>query len=159
MPNDLNADFQDFINSLTSHGVDFLLVGAHALAFHGVARYTEDLDVWVRRSRENAARIQVALRDFGVALSDEEAAQLLEERKMLRLGHPPHRIEILNFLDGCDYEAAESRATEERIGNVPVKVLGIVDYVATKRASGRPKDRSDLVLLREALGYLPDEQR
>jgi predicted nucleotidyltransferase len=157
MPNDLNADFQDFIDSLTSRGVEFLLVGAHALAFHGVARYTEDLDVWVRRTRENASRVQAALRDFGIALSGEEAVQLLEERKMLRLGHPPHRIEILNFLDGCHYETAAERAVEERIGNTQVKVLGIIDYVATKRASGRPKDLSDLVLLKEALGYLPGE--
>lgn len=158
MPNDLNPDFQDLIDCLTSHGVDFLLVGAHALAFHGVARFTEDLDVWMRRTRENAARVESAMAAFGIDLSAEAVKALTEERKMLRFGHPPRRIEILNFLDGCEYDTAVARSVREEIGGTRVAILGLEDYVSTKRASGRPKDGSDLTLLRSAIGPLPGDE-
>ena len=157
MLTDLNQDFQDLIKSLTVHHVEFLIVGAHALAFHGVARYTQDLDVWMRRSAENAKNLAAALSDFGLPLSDSDVQEMLNERKFLRFGHEPTRIEILNFLDGCDFETASTRACHESLGGVPVSILGLEDYVATKRPSGRPKDESDLTLLRSMIGRLPGD--
>lgn len=158
MEADLSPDFQDLINCLTSHDVEFLIVGAHALAFHGVARYTEDLDVWVDRTESNASKVQAALAEFGIPISDAVARALLEERRMLRFGVAPTKIEILNFLDGCEFPTAFDRARSERIGGTPVRILGLEDYVATKRASGRPKDASDLTLLRSAIGPLPGDE-
>ena len=158
MLKDINQDFQDLIRSLTDQNVEFLVVGAHALAFHGVARFTEDLDLWMRKSVENAARLRAALAEFGVTLSEEETAQLTEERKLLRFGRTPRRVEILNFLDGCDYETASRRSDQTRLADRVVLVLCLEDYVATKRASGRPKDASDLVLLRSAIGQLPGDE-
>lgn len=157
MASDLSPDFQDLINCLTSQDVEFLIVGAHALAFHGVARYTEDLDVWVHRTEANAKKVQAALKDYGIPISDEAAQALLQERRMLRFGIAPTKIEILNFLDGCDFELAASRALTESFGGTPAHVLGLEDYVATKLASGRPKDFSDLTLLRSAIGPLPGD--
>ena len=158
MPRDLNPDFQDLIRSLTDHHVDFMVVGAHALAFHGIARYTADLDLWIRRTTENAARLRSALTDFGIPITQFEADELTEERKFLRFGHEPFRVEILNFLDGCDYEGAISRAARDHLGGVDVAILGLEDYVATKKASGRPKDAWDLAALRSMLGRLPGDQ-
>lgn len=158
MAADLSPDFQDLINCLTSQNVEFLIVGAHALAFHGVARYTEYLDVWVGRSTRNAVKVQAALKEFGIPISDEAALALLEDRRMIRCGVAPTKIEILNFLDGCEFSVAFERARHERIGGTPVRILGLDDYVATKRASGRPKDASDLTLLRSAIGPLPGDE-
>ena len=154
---DLNQDFQDLIKSLTHRKVEFLIVGAHALAFHGVARYTQDLDLWMRRSEENARKLGQALADFGLHLSDSDIASMSEERKYLRFGHEPTRVDILNFLAGCDYDAASTRALQETLGGVSVAILGLEDFVATKVASGRPKDASDLALLRSAIGQLPGD--
>jgi hypothetical protein len=158
MLSDLNQDFQDLIKSLTDQNVEFLVVGAHALAFHGVARFTEDLDLWMRRSKSNTLRLQRALADFGIRISDTDTAQLLEERKFLRFGHPPTKIEILNFLDGCEFDTAAARAPKETLGQVEVAILSLEDYVATKQASGRPKDASDLALLRSMIGDLPGDE-
>lgn len=157
MPHDLNPDFQDFIDLLTSQGVDFLVVGAHALAFHGIARYTEDLDVWVRRTENNVLRLRSALNEFGIVITEEAAKGLLGERRMLFFGVEPRRIDVLNFLDGCDYDQASERAVDQELGGTPVRILSLEDYVATKRASGRVKDQSDLALLREAIGPLPGD--
>jgi len=157
MLTDLNQDFQDLIKSLTVHHVEFLIVGAHALAFHGVARYTQDLDVWMRRSAENAKNLAAALSDFGLPLSDSDVQEMLNDWKFLRFGHEPTRIEILNFLDGCDFETASTRACHESLGGVPVSILGLEDYVATKLSSGKPKDASDLTLLRSMIGRLPGD--
>jgi hypothetical protein len=157
MLKDLNADFQDLINCLTVQGVEFLIVGAHALAFHGIARYTGDLDLWIRRSNENASKLRADLDSFGVRITAEDAHRMTEPRKFLRFGVEPRRIEILNFLDGCEYEVASLRADHEKLGDSRVAILGLADYVATKRASGRPKDASDLDLLRSMIGKLPGD--
>ena len=94
---DLNQDFQDLINCLSSHNVEFLIVGAHALAFHGISRYTADLDLWVRRTSDNAEHLRGALAEFGIKLSVQEISDFLAERRFLRFGIEPFRVEILNF--------------------------------------------------------------
>jgi len=157
MTKDLSQDFQDLLRSLTGHDVEFLVVGAYALAFHGVARYTEDLDIWIARTEENAGKLREALFDFGIQLSDDHVRQLLLERKFLRLGHAPNKIEILNFLDGCEFSTAVARRSMGELAGIAVPILGLEDYVLTKKASGRPKDGSDLALLKEAIGILPGE--
>jgi hypothetical protein len=157
MAHDLNPDFEDLIRSLTVQNVEFIVVGAYALAFHGIARYTADLDLWMRRTVGNAKKLQLAMADFGLPISEEDAHHLVLERKFLRFGHAPSRVEILNFLDGCEFDVAFNRARHELLAGVDVAVLGLEDYVATKRASGRPKDLSDLDLLRSSIGPLPGD--
>lgn len=154
---ELHPDFQDLLNCLTRHDVEYIVVGAHALAVLGVARYTQDFDVWTRRTEENNARLQTALREFGLELSDENMRDFLRERKFLRFGHVPVRIEILNFLDGCDFDAAFPRSPEQVVAGTRARFLGLEDYVATKQASGRPKDAADLELLRSMIGPLPGD--
>jgi len=153
----LSDDLLDLIDLFTSHGVEFLIVGAHAFAVHAYPRQTQDLDLWVKRSLENAHRIRLALDEFGFAIGDEGERQLTLDRNMLQLGHPPNRVDILTFLDGCEYDSSESRKAETSLAGRRVFVLGLEDYVSTKRASGRPKDVDDLNRLREQIGSLPDE--
>lgn len=118
---------------------------------------TEDLNLWVRRTGENRDRIRAALADFGLPLSASQAEAILRERSVIWFGVKPRRIELLNFLDGCDWPSAFERAEETTIEGVTVRVLALPDYVATKMASGRPKNAQDLIMLREVIGSLPGD--
>ena len=111
------------------------------------------MDIFIRRSEENVQNLSRALEEFGFSLDSEARQQLIHlQRGMIVLGRKPVQIDILNFLDGVDFEIASVRAVEGTLGSVQTRFLGLPDYIATKKASGRPKDLADLVILREYLG-------
>jgi hypothetical protein len=145
----LSDDLLELIDLFQSNGVDFLIVGAHALALYAFPRRTEDLDLWVRRSAENAARVRAALDEFGFRIGDEGERQLTLEQNMLQLGHPPNRVDILTFLDGCDFDVAWERKQGATLQERELPFISLEDYVATKKACGRAKDLDDLNRLRE----------
>lgn len=149
---DLHPDHRELIELFVSIGVDFILVGSYALAVHGYVRYTEDLDLWVKRTVENAAKIRAALKDFGIPLTDAAEAKLTQDRQLLQIGIKPQMIDILTFLDGCEFDAAFQGAQEVPIAGRMLKVLSLDDFIATKKASARPKDLDDLRRLGENLG-------
>lgn len=149
---DLHPDHRELIELFISHHVDFIVVGSYALAFHGYVRFTQDIDFWIRRSRENAKNIRRAFDDFGIPISDEAENLLIQDRQLLQIGIKPQMVDLLTFLDGCDYEAAAVNATSESMSGLPVKILSMEDYIATKKASARPKDFDDLRRLGETLG-------
>ncbi|WP_025226759.1 hypothetical protein [Fimbriimonas ginsengisoli] len=148
----LSDDLKELIGLFTSTGVEFLIVGAHALAFHALPRQTIDLDLWVRRSEENAARIRQVLDSFGFKIGDQGQHLLKQDKQLLQLGVPPNRVDILTFLDGCDFDRAWAAKEAGILQGEKVFFLSLPDYVATKKASGRPKDTDDLNRLRESLG-------
>ena len=154
----ISDDLRDLIDSFRSHGVEFLVVGARALAFYGYPRNTYDLDLWVRRSSDSAKRLRAAFADFGVQIGDEGERQFTLERNMLVLGVPPNQVDVLTFLDGCDFDEAWNRRVEDRLRDVRVAFLSLEDYVKTKKASGRDKDLRDLGELRRILGFLPGDE-
>ena len=149
----MQSDWKELIASLKSHGVEFLVVGAHALAFYARPRFTEDLDLFIRRSDENADRLTDALHDFGIPVNRSAVQRLIEsEREMIVLGNAPVAVDLLNFLDGVDFDQAWSRRVEGNVLGVEVFLLSLQDYVATKKASARPKDIADLAILSEVTG-------
>ncbi len=154
---ELAKDYQELLELFTSHGVDFMVCGSYALAVHAKPRYTEDLDLWVAKTRENAERLCAAVNEFGIGVSLENCMEILEERKMIVFGIPPLRVEILNFQDGCDYVVAKSRVVLGNFSGLEVPVISLADFVATKREVDRVKDRLDLELLREQIGELPEK--
>ena len=141
----LHGDFRGFLSSLISHQVRFLIVGAHALAVHGRPRFTGDLDVWTAREQSNADKLVRALADFGFEGLD--AAPFTEENRILSLGREPVRIDIFTHIPGLSFEDAWPRRVEADLGNLRVPVLGRADFVASKKAAGRPQDLLDLELL------------
>lgn len=149
---DLHPDHRELIELFVSIGVEFILVGSYALAVHGYVRYTEDLDLWVKRTAENAARIRAALKEFGITLNDSAEVKLTQDRQLLQIGIKPQMIDILTFLDGCEFETAFEKAQDIPIAGQTLKVLSLTDFIATKKASGRPKDLDDLRRLGENLG-------
>jgi hypothetical protein len=136
---------------LNSHGLEYIVVGAHALAYHGVPRFTEDIDFFIAKNRANVERLARALHEFGIEMSKEAQNEMeSKERGMIFIGHKPNRADFLNFLSGVDYDEASRAKVAGTLAGEPVFYLSIKDYVATKKASGRPKDLSDLTLLQSA---------
>ncbi|MEW6431958.1 MAG: nucleotidyltransferase [Myxococcota bacterium] len=146
---ELPRDWQEFLSSLNARKVKYLVVGAHALAAHGVPRYTADLDVWVANDPANARRVLAALDDFGFSGLTGLGVEDFENPEMVvMLGRPPLRIDLLTSISGCAFEAAWKRRLRATLGGERVGVLSREDLVANKRAAGRPKDLLDLELLR-----------
>lgn len=157
-PEALSKDLIELISLLKSHNVEFIVAGAHVLAHHARPRFTEDLDFFIRRSNTNIFLLSEALQEFGFELSAEAKERLQNsERGFIALGRKPNRVDLLNFLDGVDFEEAWQRRSPGILAGIDVPFLSLTDYVATKRASGRPKDRLDLEFLKEYVGDLPGD--
>jgi hypothetical protein len=127
----------------------FLVVGAHAMAAHGVPRATGDLDIWVRPDPENANKVWRALIDFGTPM---EALQfsltdLTIPGTVFQIGLPPRRVDILTDIDGITFDQAWPSRTVERVGDLEVPFLGRQALLQNKKASGRPKDLADVEML------------
>ena len=145
----MNRDFVEMLSALSAAGAEYLVVGAHALAAHGTPRATGDLDIWINTTPPNIARVLQALGTFGAPLFDLTPADLGNPDTVFQIGLPPARIDILTAISGVTFSAAWPRRLVVHIGPLAVPVIGRDDFVANKKASGRPKDLSDLDLLQE----------
>jgi hypothetical protein len=148
----LNPDFRDMLSALSAEGVDYLLVGAYAMAAHGRPRATGDIDILVRPSPEDAKRVLRALKRFGAPLMDLTEADLATPGNVFQIGLPPRRIDIMNEIDGVGFdEAWQARVTRE-VDGVTVPVISREHLLRNKRIAGRPKDRADAAWLEEQEG-------
>jgi len=143
----MNRNFVEMLSALSAERAEYLLVGAHAMAAHGVPRATGDIDLWVRPSAENAQRVWRALVAFRAPLAGTRAEDFAVPDLVYQMGVPPYRIDILTSIDGVEFEGAWSRRFEHRIDGLLVPVIGREDLIANKRASARPKDLVDVRLL------------
>lgn len=146
---ELGPDFRDIVAAFLDEGVQFLIVGAHALAIHGVPRATGDLDLWVAANPENAARVWRALLRFGAPVDDLKFRQRDFEvaREIFQLGQPPNRIDIMTILSGVSFaEAWEARVVGKFEGR-EVGFLSREHLIQNKSSTGRGKDRVDLDML------------
>lgn len=143
----MNRDFVEMLSALCAAGVEFLVVGAHALAAHGVPRATGDLDIWVRRSPENATRVLEALRAFGAPLHDLTADDLTRPDVVFQIGVVPSRVDIMTGISGVDFEGAWTRRMPFRVETLSISCIGRADLIANKRAAGRPQDLADVARL------------
>ena len=141
---ELAPDFDEFIASLTAHGVEFVVVGAYALAFHGAPRFTGDLDVLVRPTVENAARLLVALEAFGFSVKELTPEAVADRRRMLQMGVPPVQIHVMSAISGVAWEEAWADRVEGPLGQHTVPFLGRETFLRNKRAAARPKDLADI---------------
>ena len=140
----LPTDFSALLRSLNAHSVRYLVVGGYAVAYHGYPRTTGDLDVWIERSAANAERTVAALRTFGFDVPALQPALLMEPDRIVRMGHPPLRVEILTSISGVAFEDCYAERVEDRLGDTPTHLIGLPCLKTNKRASGRYKDLSDL---------------
>ena len=146
----MNEDFRDMLAALLAAGARFLVVGAHALAVHGVPRATGDLDVWIDADPDNAERVHGALLDFGapVASMGVTPDELARPDQVVQIGLPPRRIDILTGITGVGFDEAWPERVTHDVDGLAVPFIGRRALVKNKRATGRAKDIADL----EALG-------
>lgn len=140
----LVRDFKEFLKSLNSNGVEYLLIGAYAVGIHGYVRATGDLDIWVGINLENAAKIDRALREFGFVTAALNRDLFLVPNNVVRMGMPPVRIEILTSISGVDFESCYAEKEMIRIEEMLVPVISLARLRQNKAASGRAKDLADL---------------
>lgn len=139
-----HPDFKELLALFNARGVEYLVVGAYALAFHGAPRYTGDIDLLVKTSPENAGNVLHALNDFGFRSPGLTVDDFLKPEQIVQLGVPPVRIDILTSLTGITWEEAIAGKESGHYGDVPVSFIGKTAYVKNKRATGRAKDLADI---------------
>ena len=138
-----NPDFKDMLSALSAAGIDFLLVGAYALAANGYPRATGDLDLWVRANSETAAKVFRVLAEFGAPMHDLTVDDLSAPGIVFQIGVEPSRIDILTSVSGVEFDVAWRNRLVVKIDEMDIPVIGRIDLVINKRASGRPKDIVD----------------
>ena len=143
----LPKDWRAFIESLNSNRVEYLIVGAVALAHYGFPRYTGDLDVLIRNTPDNAARLESAVSDFGFSSLGLTAADFVNAYQVVQLGTAPNRIDLLTSITGVSFDDAWQGRLEGDLGGVPVAFIGRRELIQNKRSTGRAQDRADLELL------------
>ena len=140
----LHPDSREFIELLTSHGVERVLVGGHAVAYHGYPRFTGDIDFFFRPTVENARRLRSALDEFGFTQLELTPEQLIEPGRVVQLGRPPNRIDLLSTISGVDFDTVWNGRIEGQVDGLTVDIIGLGELLQNKRASGRLKDLADL---------------
>jgi predicted nucleotidyltransferase len=140
----LPHDFREFLRLLNATGVEYLLIGGYAVAYYGYPRTTHDLDIWIAIHPENARRMVTALRQFGFENAELTPELFLKEGRIVRMGVPPMRIEVLTTISGVGFDECYAKRVSDTIDGQEVSVISLEHLKANKRASGRHKDLDDL---------------
>ncbi|MBV9008094.1 MAG: nucleotidyltransferase [Verrucomicrobia bacterium] len=139
----LSNDLREFIELLNSRGAEYVILGAHSLAFHARPRFTGDFEIFVKPTAENAARILQALHDFGFGQVF-EPHDFTAPGIVVQLGRAPNRVDLLTSISGVSIEEAFAGAVAAELDGVPVVILGREQLIRNKRAVGRAQDLADL---------------
>jgi hypothetical protein len=141
---ELPPDLSEFLRLLHSHAVEYLLVGGHAVGYYGHPRATNDMDIWVRPTAENAAKLVRVFIDFGYSPNSIRPEIFLDRDKVIRIGVPPVCIDVIMAVSGVDFSSCYPRRNSQSISGVPATLISLEDLKANKQASGRLKDLDDL---------------
>ncbi len=144
MDTPLPPDFKEFLALLNSEKIEYLLVGGYAVSYHGYPRPTGDLDIWVGVQPKNAAMLIDVLATFGFTGAEVTPALFLTPGRVVRMGVPPVRIELINTVSGLEFSASYARGVEAVLDGVSARIIAREDLLTNKRAAGREKDLNDL---------------
>lgn len=147
---EIQPDFRDLLKLFNDHGVEYIIVGGYALAFHGAPRFTGDLDLFIQPSHDNARDVLSALTEFGFSFPNLTLDDFQKPDTVVQLGLPPIRIDLITSISGVSWEEANAHKEAGMYGEIPVCYLGRNEFIKNKTSSGRKKDLADL----EALGEL-----
>ena len=137
-------DFKEFLKLLNAEGVEYLLIGGYAVGHYGYPRATADMDIWIAIHPDTANRMGSALLKFGFRPDQIDKKTFLEKGRIIRMGVPPMRIEVLNDISGVEFAECYARRNTVKIDGTPVPLIGLEDLKRNKKASGRYKDLEDL---------------
>jgi predicted nucleotidyltransferase len=140
----LNPDFREFIESLNSNGVRYLVIGGYAVAFHAHPRYTKVLDIWLEGSLENANRMVMALQSFGFGSLGLGPSDFTEPDQIIQLGYPPNRIDLLTTPRGVNFSTCYNNRIEAEIDGLTINFIDLDNLKRNKAATGRHQDLADL---------------
>jgi len=136
--------FKEFLRLLNAHQVEYLLIGGYAVGYFGYPRATADMDIWVAISPANADRIVTILKEFGFDLPELSAELFLKEWQIIRLGHPPVRIEIATMISGVNFDECYLEKVVGELDGIKVNLISLKKLKINKKASGRHQDLADL---------------
>jgi len=145
----LHKDLREFVGLLNANGVEYLVVGAFAVAFYGIPRYTGDLDLFVRPSPANADRLLRVLSQFGFGNLEISAQDLQAPDKVIQLGVTPNRIDLLTSLSGVEFDEAWSTRKHGELDGITAGYIGMAALIRNKETTGRARDLADAEELRE----------
>jgi hypothetical protein len=145
----LNKDLREFVELLNSNGVEYLVVGAFAVAFHGCPRYTADLDLLVRPTAANAERLMLTLSEFGFGKLGIQASDFCSPGTVVQLGVKPNRIDLLTSITGVTFEDAWATRNEAELDGIAARFIGRAALLRNKEQTGRAKDLGDAEELRK----------
>ncbi|HUB06597.1 MAG TPA: hypothetical protein VMB50_06335 [Myxococcales bacterium] len=148
-PADWNTDFLDVVDCFEAEGVDFVVVGAFALAQHGVSRATGDLDLLIRPTVENARRVLSALRRFGAPLAGASEDDFARPGTVFQMGVVPRRIDVLTELTALSFDEVWATRVPHAVDGRLLSFVGEEAFLKNKRALGRPKDAADVDALEQ----------
>jgi predicted nucleotidyltransferase len=143
----LNRDFREILSAFSDAQVEYLLVGAYALAAHGLVRATGDIDLWIRATPENAERVSRAVIAFGAPSDCFRISDFVEPEMIVQLGVSPVRVDILTSISGVEFDDAWADRIELELEGIRVPVISRMHLIANKRAADRDQDRVDLKFL------------
>ena len=146
----VSKDFEELFAFFNVRNVKILIVGGYAVAFHAKPRFTKDIDLWVEPTPENAERLLAALSDFGFGSLPLAVEDFTQPGRIVQLGHPPNRIDLMTTAQGLTFEEAWKGRVEGRYGAERVFYLGKSDLVRNKELVARPQDQADLEWLRSS---------
>jgi hypothetical protein len=145
----LHQDIREFVELCLLRKVEFLLVGGYALACHGAPRFTEDIDLMVLVSPENADKLHAVLSDFGFGEAGITRDDFLEPGQVIQLGRAPNRIDILTGISGITWQEASASRIQVNLDGLEIQVIGKTELIRNKQATGRPQDFADVARLRQ----------
>lgn len=140
----LNKDFKEFIELLNAHEVQYIVIGGYAVAFHGHPRFTKDIDFWILPNPGNAEKLLTVLHDFGFSSLELTIEDFTAPNKVVQLGQPPYRIDLVTSISGVDFQSCFPNSIETELDGVSVRFIGLEDLKKNKRSTGRLRDLSDV---------------
>ena len=145
----LNQDFKEFIQLLNKNQVKYLVIGGYAVAIHGHPRYTKDIDIWLEMSEENSQKLIKALTEFGFGSLGLTLDDFQTPDRIVQLGYPPSRIDLITTPDGIDFQTCYDSKIEVILRDIPVNFIDLDNLKKNKLASGRLQDLADLEKLQD----------
>ena len=140
----LPPDFKEFLKLLNEKSIRYLLIGGYAVGYHGYPRATGDMDVWVAIHPENAQKMVAVLKEFGFDHPELTTELFLQKNKIIRMGHPPMRLEISTGISGVEFDECYTSKIIDMIDGVEVNIIDLPHLKVNKKAAGRLKDLADL---------------
>ena len=146
----MDEDLKELLSALNAHSVRYVVVGGHALAVHAQPRATKDLDIFIDRRPDNARAVFAALAAFGAPLENTKPEDFENPNSILRLGVPPVCVDILQNIDGIDFDSVWQASSEHTVDGFRARYISAEHLIVNKLASGRPQDLADVAAIRQA---------